>query len=117
VDRIDRLGGDVPTAERLERGGALEEEQLVLLDDGGRKIVRSEDLVARDPEPLAQPDEEERVGRRLTADRVLAAFLDDERDGGPLAFEILEGRREASDGDDLSRPRAAACPGRSTPAV
>ena len=40
---------------------------------------------------------------RFAADRVLAALLDDERDEGALAFEVLEARGVAADRDDLPR--------------
>src|SRR5438034_635167 len=40
---------------------------------------------------------------RLAADRVLAALLDDQRDEGALALEVLESRGVAADRDDLPR--------------
>ena len=103
MDRVDRLRRDVPPAEGLERGRALQQEQLVLLDDGRGQVLRREQLVPRDPEGLGEFDEEVGVGRRLPAHRVLTALLDDQRDQGALALEVLEGRRVAADGDDLPR--------------
>src|SRR5262245_37454817 len=43
------------------------------------------------------------MGGRITADRVLAALLDDQRDEGALALEVLEGGCVAADRDDLPR--------------
>src|SRR5262249_5755117 len=84
-------------------GRALQQDQLVLFDDRGRQILGGEELVARDPEGLGEPDEEKRVGGRLTPDGVLSALLDDERDQRALALEVLVRRRVAADRDDLPR--------------
>src|SRR5438876_10312837 len=47
VRSIDRLRRDVTAAERLDRAGALEREQFVLLDDRRRQIVGVEYFLAR----------------------------------------------------------------------
>src|SRR5712692_3759598 len=100
-DVVDRLRGDVAPAQRLQRGGALELEQLVLLDDRRRQVRRAEDLVTAPAQPLAEPDEEIGVRGLLAADRVVTALLDHERDERALALEVLPRRGEAADGDDL----------------
>src|SRR4029453_3275605 len=87
----------------LDRGRALQQEKLVLLDDGRRQVLGGEELVARDPERLREPDEEKGVGRRLTPDGVLTTLLDDERDQRALALEVLVRRRVTADRDDLPR--------------
>src|SRR5712691_293512 len=101
VDRVDRLGRDVAAAQRLDRRGPLEQEELVLLDERRRQVLGGEQLVARDAEALGQADEQKGMRRRLAADGVLAALLDHERDQRPLALQILERRRVAAHGDDL----------------
>src|SRR6266568_4275159 len=101
VDVIDRLGREVAPAQRLHGRGSLQQEELVLLDDRRGQIVRGEERVARDAEALGQADEQVRVRRRLAAHHVLTALLDDERDQGSLALEIVEGRRIPADRDDL----------------
>ena len=101
VDRIDRLRRDVAAAQRLHGGGPLEQEELVLLDDRRGQILGGEELTPRDAETLGHTDEQVCVRRRLAADRVLAALLDDERDQSPLPLQILEGRRVSADRDDL----------------
>jgi len=103
VDRVDRFRGDVPAAQRFQRGGALQEKELVLLDDRRRQVLGREELVLRDAERLGELDEEKGMGGALATDRILAALLDDQGDEGALALEVLEGWRVAADRDDLPR--------------
>src|SRR6266446_76708 len=103
VRRVDRLRRDVAAAERFDRARTLEGEQLVFLDDSRRQILGVENLVAREAERFAEPNEENRVAGLFAADGVLAALFNDERDERALPLEVIPRRRSAADRDDLPR--------------